>query len=180
MLQVINWKTALNIPREANLSPAAADIIQHLCCDASVRLGKNGAGEVKAHPFFHDIAFEGLRQQEAPHIPTIRGQLDTSNFDPVDPEKLRDDSVRKDHLSDNGKHSEHAFFEFTFRRFFDDVGHLIAPKMIDVDVDVEQDNSPVYVWQDVLLGKKLQAFHMDSTYVCVCDVSFRWLADISP
>ncbi|ELT98412.1 hypothetical protein CAPTEDRAFT_224671 [Capitella teleta] len=118
-LKVINWKTELKIPAEANLSSAGADIIRQLCCDASTRLGRNGATEVKQHPFFTGIEFEGLRQQKAPYIPTIRHDTDTSNFDPVDPEKLREDSLQKD-WADNSKHSEHAFLEFTFRRFFDE------------------------------------------------------------
>jgi serine/threonine-protein kinase LATS1/2 len=137
---VINWRHELNIPIEADLARPASDIILKLCCDAGTRLGRNGADEVKQHPFFADVEFEGLRQQKAPHIPLIRHYADTSNFDPVDPDKLREDSLPKD-WPDNGKHSEHAFLEFTFRRFFDEGGHLIAPKMPDID----QENAPVYV-----------------------------------
>ena len=110
-------------------------------------MGKNGADEIKTHPFFEGIEFEGLRQQRALYIPKIKSPTDTSNFDPVDPEKLRNsdssDSMQNDKTwsSDNGKHPEHAFFEFTFRRFFDDGGHVIAHKHLEM----EEDTSPVYV-----------------------------------
>lgn len=56
--------------------------------------------------------------------------MDTSNFDPVEEEggpgawSDSEDSTRALDLlcSPNGKHPEHAFYEFTFRRFFDDNG----------------------------------------------------------
>ncbi|KAK6169815.1 hypothetical protein SNE40_020796 [Patella caerulea] len=71
---------------------------------------------------------DGLRKQIAPFVPKIRYATDTSNFDPVDPDKLQnsdsEDLMRRlDSKMENGKHPERAFFEFTFRRFFDDAGH---------------------------------------------------------
>lgn len=73
--------------------------------------------------------------------------MDTSNFDPVDPDKLRQsgssDSTKSDELFDNGN-PFHGFFEFTFRRFFDDGGGPAAPFRISLD---DNDNQgPVYVW----------------------------------
>nr|XP_057912854.1 serine/threonine-protein kinase LATS1 isoform X2 [Doryrhamphus excisus] len=138
-LKVINWKSTLHIPPPAKLSPEASDLIVKLCRGPEDRLGRNGADEIKAHPFFRTIDFSSdLRQQLAPYIPTIAHSTDTSNFDPVDPEKLwSSDSDGEDDLGDmgcwfrNGKHPEHAFYEFTFRRFFDDNGHpLSCPKPI--------------------------------------------------
>lgn len=137
--QVINWKNTLHIPPAAKLSPEASDLIVKLCRGPEDRLGRNGADEIKAHPFFKTIDFSSdLRQQTAPYVPTIAHSTDTSNFDPVDPEKLwSGDSDAKDDLGDmgcwfrNGKHPEHAFYEFTFRRFFDDNGHPYScPKPI--------------------------------------------------
>ncbi|KAL7300224.1 hypothetical protein TKK_0006863 [Trichogramma kaykai] len=145
--KVINWETTLHIPKQANLSPEGKDLILKLCVGADRRLGKN-ADEVKSHPFFGSIDFEkGLRRQVAPHIPRIQYPTDTSNFDPVDPDKLRNsessESSKSDELLDNGK-PFHGFFEFTFRRFFDDGGGpAYHPSRISLD---DNDNQgPVYV-----------------------------------
>ena len=145
ILQVINWETTLHIPKQANLSEEGMDLILKLCVGADRRLGKN-AEEVKSHPFFADIDFEkGLRRQVAPHIPRIQYATDTSNFDPVDPDKLRNSESpdpKSNELLDNSK-PFHGFFEFTFRRFFDDGGGPVYPSRISLD---DNDNQgPVYV-----------------------------------
>uniref|UniRef100_A0A1A8HUF7 non-specific serine/threonine protein kinase n=2 Tax=Nothobranchius kuhntae TaxID=321403 RepID=A0A1A8HUF7_NOTKU len=140
-LKVINWKSTLHIPPQAKLTPEASDLIVKLCRDPEDRLGKNGADEIKAHPFFKRIDFSSdLRQQVAPYVPTIAHSTDTSNFDPVDPEKLRSSNGEGNHNDTlscwfrKGKHPEHAFYEFTFRRFFDDNGHPYScPKPIEYE-----------------------------------------------
>ncbi|KAJ8920544.1 hypothetical protein NQ315_005413 [Exocentrus adspersus] len=144
--KVINWETTLQIPKQAKLSKESTDLILKLCCSADKRLGKN-ASEVKSHPFFKDIDFEkGLRRQPAPHKPRIEYPTDTSNFDPIDPDKLRNstslESSTSEELLDNSK-LFHGFFEFTFRRFFDD-GGLAAFNKINLD-DNENQGGPVYV-----------------------------------
>ncbi|XP_033965427.1 serine/threonine-protein kinase LATS2 isoform X1 [Pseudochaenichthys georgianus] len=130
-IKVINWESTLQVPAQVKLSPEAVDIIGRLCCSAEDRVGSNGAGEIKAHPFFSQVDFtSNLRQQPAPYRPKIAHSMDTSNFDPVDDDcgpgawsDSGDSSRALDILcSPNGKHPEHAFYEFTFRRFFDDNG----------------------------------------------------------
>jgi len=74
----------LCIPREANLSPEANDILRKLICDASDRLGRNGAGEIKSHPFFRSVDWGNLRSQIAPNTPSLSGETDVSNFDKFD------------------------------------------------------------------------------------------------
>ncbi|KAK2855987.1 hypothetical protein Q5P01_004722 [Channa striata] len=140
-LKVINWKSTLHIPTQAKLSPEASDLIVKLCRGPEDRLGKNGPDEIKAHPFFKSIDFSSdLRQQVAPYVPTIAHCTDTSNFDPVDPDKLWSSDGEGNHNDTlncwfrNGKHPEHAFYEFTFRRFFDDNGHPYScPKPIEYE-----------------------------------------------
>lgn len=101
---------------------------------------------MKGHPFFKKVDFDkGLRKQVAPHIPRIECDIDTSNFDEIDPDKLRksasSDSNKSDNeLLDNGK-PFHGFFEFTFRRFFDGGGPVFTNR---ISLDNEND-SPVYV-----------------------------------
>ncbi|KAF9420450.1 hypothetical protein HW555_003372, partial [Spodoptera exigua] len=142
-LKVINWESTLHIPDAAKLSPESKDLILQLCSGQETRLGKD-ANEVKNHPFLHGIDFDkGLRRQVAPYIPRIDYATDTSNFDPVDPDKLRNsgssDSNKSDsELLDNGK-TFHGFFEFTFRRFFDD-GYTNK-----INLDDNDNQGPVYV-----------------------------------
>ncbi|KAJ3606450.1 hypothetical protein NHX12_025971, partial [Muraenolepis orangiensis] len=144
-LKVINWQSALHIPAQAKLSAEASDLIVQLCRGPEDRLGKDGADQIKGHSFLATVDFSSdLRQQRAPYVPTIAHCTDTSNFDPVDPDKLWSEEGDGgggdgDHNDDtlagwfrNGKHPEHAFYEFTFRRFFDDNGHPYScPKPID-------------------------------------------------
>ncbi|XP_006832026.1 PREDICTED: serine/threonine-protein kinase LATS2 [Chrysochloris asiatica] len=129
-LKVINWESTLHIPAQVKLSAEAQDLITRLCCAADSRLGRAGADELKAHPFFSAIDFSSdIRKQPAPYVPKISHPMDTSNFDPVDEEgpwdQASEDSTKAwDTLtSANNKHPEHAFYEFTFRRFFDDNGY---------------------------------------------------------
>lgn len=56
----------------------------------------------------------------APYKPLIRYPTDTSNFDEV--EEQEPSPYQTDDLRLNGHYPEHAFSEFTFRRFFDDGG----------------------------------------------------------
>lgn len=63
-------------------------ILQLLVKDATRRLGcmKGGAGDVKAHNFFHAIDWAKLRRKEvrAPWRPKVSNPLDTSHFDDYD------------------------------------------------------------------------------------------------
>ncbi|XP_008571887.1 PREDICTED: serine/threonine-protein kinase LATS2 [Galeopterus variegatus] len=129
-LKVINWESTLHFPSQVTLSPEARDLITRLCCSADHRLGRDGADDLKAHPFFSAIDFSSdIRKQPAPYVPTISHPMDTSNFDPVDEESPWNDASEGsakawDTLTSPGnKHPEHAFYEFTFRRFFDDNGY---------------------------------------------------------
>ncbi|XP_052809017.1 serine/threonine-protein kinase LATS2-like isoform X2 [Mya arenaria] len=156
--KVVNWERTLKIPN-GMLNPDATNIIERLCCGNENRLGKNGAEEIKHHPFFAPIEFEGLRKQRAPWKPEIKHPLDTSNFDPVDSDEESDDEVDKrtyEHHMVNGKYPDHAFFEFTFKRFFDDAGHpypsikhtkeSLLSKESDKHSETNSEaNSPVYV-----------------------------------
>ena len=133
-VQVINWRESLRIPADLSLSQPAKDLICCLCCGPEERLGHNGAEEIKAHEFFYRLCFQTLRRLSPPYIPTIRFATDTSNFDPVDQEKPQDgdsDEQVKLESSGIGQHPEHAFFEFTFRRFFDDGGHPMTSNFDD-------------------------------------------------
>ncbi|XP_026972502.1 serine/threonine-protein kinase LATS2 isoform X1 [Sagmatias obliquidens] len=147
-LKVINWESTLHIPAQVELSPEARDLIAKLCCAAEHRLGRNGADDLKAHPFLGAIDFSSdIRRQPAPYVPTISHPMDTSNFDPVDEEGpwqdgSEDSSKAWDALGPPGsRHPEHAFYEFTFRRFFDDNGYPFRcpkPAVAETGTEAEQ------------------------------------------
>nr|XP_056714688.1 serine/threonine-protein kinase LATS2 [Euleptes europaea] len=149
-LKVINWESTLHIPSQIKLSPEASDLIAKLCCSAEERLGRNGADDIKAHLFFDSIEFStDCRRQPAPYIPKISHPTDTSNFDPVEEdgpwEDTSEDSTRAwdPQVSSSGKHTEHAFYEFTFRRFFDDNGYPFRyPKPSGLEVN-QSENSDI-------------------------------------
>ncbi|MBZ3877382.1 Serine/threonine-protein kinase LATS1 [Sciurus carolinensis] len=171
-MKVINWQTSLHIPPQAKLSPEASDLIIKLCRGPEDRLGKNGADEIKAHPFFKTIDFSSdLRQQSASYIPKITHPTDTSNFDPVDPDKLWSDDNEEENVNDtlngwykNGKHPEHAFYEFTFRRFFDDNGYPYNyPKPIEYDYINSQSSEQPSDEDDQQTGSEIK--NRDLVYV---------------
>ncbi|XP_029458387.1 serine/threonine-protein kinase LATS2 [Rhinatrema bivittatum] len=165
-LKVINWESTLHIPSQNKLSPEARDLITKLCCAAEDRLGRNGMDDIKVHPFFDAIDFSSdIRRQPAPYIPKISHPMDTSNFDPVEEESPWNDSGDSTRTWDaltcaTSKHTEHAFYEFTFRRFFDDHGYPFRypkPSLSEVtqsdkpaleskdSVDQSEGCQPVYV-----------------------------------
>ena len=88
----------------------------------------NGPDEIKSHHFFRSVNWvDGLKNEKAPFVPTIRHATDTSNFDPVPQKENGSDSNGSDREEEQReilqKGPQHAFYEFTFRRFFDDGGH---------------------------------------------------------
>lgn len=77
--KILSWKKYFTIPREAKLSPAATDLIRRLICEPNLRL--SSGQEIKAHPFFNGIDWESLRFSQAPFVPSLNSEIDTSNFD---------------------------------------------------------------------------------------------------
>lgn len=64
-----------------DMSYEAKDLIDRfLIQDQDLRLGANGASEVKAHPFFKEINWDNLALQKAAFIPHPDGADDTSYF----------------------------------------------------------------------------------------------------
>ncbi len=59
--KIQNWRKYLVIPKDADVSPQAADLIRKLIADPKDRLGANGVQEIKAHPFFSGINWSKLR-----------------------------------------------------------------------------------------------------------------------
>jgi serine/threonine-protein kinase LATS1/2 len=123
--KIMNWSQYLHIPQHAIMSRAAADLILRFCCDPSDRIGKNGAIEIKSHPFFSAIDWSvGIRNYEPPYVPKIMYDADTSNFDPISQSQLQKlQSKKQQDVSSLPKgQPEHAFYEWTFIRFYPEKG----------------------------------------------------------
>ena len=131
-LRIINFKTTLEIPECEEVSDITRDLIRGLCCGHSSRLG-NDMQELTSHQFFDCIMWDTLRQIEAPYVPHLTSETDTSNFDEAtsvggscsQPRSQGTRSGSEDStkassscLPDAG--NAHAFYEFTYRRFFHD------------------------------------------------------------
>ena len=124
-VKIMNWHQYLHIPRHTMMSQAAANLIIHFCCDPESRIGKDGAAEIKEHPFFSAIDWDvGIRNYEPPYIPRIMYDADTSNFDPIPQSQLQKfHSKRQPEISSLPKgQPQHAFYEWTFIRFYPDKG----------------------------------------------------------
>eukprot|EP01147_Barroeca_monosierra_P003905 gene3905-6385_t len=74
----------MKFPSDVSVSDDAKDLLKNLLCPREKRLGKGDITELKAHPFFHGIDWSNLRKTDPPHIPTINGSADTSNFPEVE------------------------------------------------------------------------------------------------
>ena len=68
------------------MSPHATDILKKLIADSDERLGKNGADEIKAHPFFDRVNWDTICDEQAPYIPTVTSEISNENFDHFDEE----------------------------------------------------------------------------------------------
>ncbi|KAG8410452.1 Serine/threonine-protein kinase, variant 2 [Metarhizium acridum] len=81
--KIVSWRHTLCFPNDIQLGPAAENLIRRLVCDAEDRIGRGGAQELKAHPFFRGVEFDHLRRIRAPFEPRLTSNIDTTYF-PID------------------------------------------------------------------------------------------------
>ncbi|CAH8663638.1 unnamed protein product [Schistosoma rodhaini] len=117
-IRVVQWYNYLKLPGEPRLKKDASNLIRQLLRDPSDRL--SDPVKIKSHPFFESVAWDKLVQQTPPYVPTIRDELDTSNFDPVDDERTLYSSGNNHSLDySSTNNTQLPFPNFTFKRFFD-------------------------------------------------------------
>jgi len=93
-----------------------------MICQPEDRLGRNGAYEIKNHPFFYGVDFNSLRRIAAPFAPTLSSDVDTSCF-PVDdlPQGSEGDVIQDGTPTtmDEASNPENVlpFLGYTFKRF---------------------------------------------------------------
>ncbi len=95
------------------VSKQCKDLIKKLLHpDQKKRLGaKNGAADIKTHPFFNGIRWALIRNEPAPLKPQIKDKLDTSYFRPlVDSDEENEDHVLTEKEENNPNNPFNKFF----------------------------------------------------------------------
>ena len=64
--KIMDHKNSLKFPEDMDLSSEAKLLISQFLSDRSVRLGQNGVGEIKSHPFFVNDQwnFDNIRESK--------------------------------------------------------------------------------------------------------------------
>ena len=101
--KIIYWKKTFHFPKEPKLNKPAMDLITKLMCESDRRLGRNGADEIKAHPFFKDFEWNGVRERKAPYQPNVSSEISNENFDQFDESEETPSSKRPGQRKTNMK-----------------------------------------------------------------------------
>ena len=131
--KVMNWEKYFEIPKKIKIrmSDEAQDLINKLINNKNKRLGKNGADDIKRHPFFYDINWDQVRNMKAPFIPLLDTEYDTKYFnifkeiEPFYP-KIIVSNKRKDieylgytYKEENDKYNQKDVFDNIKKSLFD-------------------------------------------------------------
>jgi len=132
-LKIQHWRQTLCFPDDIHLSVEAEDLMRRylpsllglsrMMTSADQRIGREGAHEIKSHPFFAGIDWDTIRDCEPPFVPQLRSIIDTAYF-PIDdlehvpttvvsPETQTPDS----NGIDGGDKKDLAFVGYTYSRF---------------------------------------------------------------
>jgi serine/threonine-protein kinase RIM15 len=94
-------------PEDDSVSPEARDLMEQLLqTNVEERLGRNGAEEVKRHPWFKDVEWDTLLLEEPSFIPKVKDVADTSYFDDRGAEERRLSDQSDEGTSATKAHSE--------------------------------------------------------------------------
>ena len=56
--KIMNHKNCFDFPNDVEVSEEAKDLMRRLICSAEIRLGQNGIGDFKNHPWFTGITWD--------------------------------------------------------------------------------------------------------------------------
>ena len=124
--KIMNHKNCFDFPNDVEVSEEAKDLMRRLICSAEIRLGQNGIGDFKNHPWFTGITWdESLTEQTAPYIPEVSSPTDTSNFDVDDNDIRQSDAQPPAHNpAFSGLHLPFVGFSFTLNSRLSDLSDL--------------------------------------------------------
>ena len=114
--KILDWKNNFEIKQEVNISNEAIDILKQLINDPDKRLGRNGADEIKKHPFFKNIDWQHIKETLVPpFIPELNGPYDAKYFDEYE------ETEPFYPLDNGGKYKKYqkkdmCFVDFTYNR----------------------------------------------------------------
>ena len=108
--KVVAWQRHFTIPKEARLSNNAQDLIRRLIAPVADRA--KGVSELKVHPFFRGIDWDGLRNSRPPNTPVVKSEVDVSNFDKIE----ETEPFYPPEKSKVAKKKDQNFVGFTFKR----------------------------------------------------------------
>uniref|UniRef100_A0A6Q2X2R1 non-specific serine/threonine protein kinase n=1 Tax=Esox lucius TaxID=8010 RepID=A0A6Q2X2R1_ESOLU len=131
--KIMNHEERFQFPSNiSDVSEDAKDLISRLICSRERRLGQNGIGDFKDHPFFAGIDWEHIRSTEAPYIPDVSSPSDTSNFD-VDDDILKNPDIAPpvSHTGFTGQHLPFVGFTYTTDSCFSDGGSVSRAGLSD-------------------------------------------------
>ncbi|XP_066275539.1 serine/threonine-protein kinase 38-like [Branchiostoma lanceolatum] len=114
--KVMNWKEMLIFPPEVPISFNSRNLIERLCTDMDVRLGKQGIEELRENQFFKAVDWEHIRERPAPFPVTVKSFDDTSNFDEFPEIELQPPTPTSKEGEEN-KYKDWVFLNYTFKRF---------------------------------------------------------------
>ena len=137
--KVLNWKNYLKIPKKIKLSEEVKDLIFKMIKNSDDRLGKNGAEEIKKHPFFKDVDWDNIRNSKAPFIPELKNEYDTKYFEKFE---MKEPFYPKNINKFKRKDAEYVGYEFNKDNSDNDLKteYEQAIKMINKELKQEKNN----------------------------------------
>ncbi|KAG6127342.1 Cobalt uptake protein cot1 [Claviceps purpurea] len=121
--KIVNWRQTLYFPDDITLGVEAENLIRNMVCNTENRLGRGGAHEIKNHPFFRGVEFDGLRRIRAPFEPRLTSNIDTTYFptDEIDQTDnatvLKAQALQMGHPMEESPEMSLPFIGYTFKRF---------------------------------------------------------------
>ena len=79
-----------------------------------MRLGRNGAEEIKSHPFFAGFDWKNVRNQKAPYIPKVVSEISNENFDHFEEDEPFEPSEKSKRMAVNRK-VDMKFIGYTYK-----------------------------------------------------------------